>query len=121
MKMFPYEKLNNISECENVTITRELRTSRSEVFSFSPPRGYRGWDLGSQSRAIKSAVARKPSSIGTDRGDDVPDHSVNESQASQKPASELSLVPRLHAAERRRRRWCRRCRRMRMRMWVAGR
>lgn len=36
-------------------------------------------------------------SIGTDRGGDVPDHSVNESQASQKPASELLPVPRLHA------------------------
>lgn len=73
---------------------------------------------------IKSAVVRKPSSIGTDRGGDVPDHSVNESQASQKPASELSLVPRLHAARRRRRRTKRRrwrYRRMRMRMWVAGR
>lgn len=58
---------------------------------FSSPQEYRGWDLGSQSRAIKSAVARKPSSIGTDRGGDVSDHSVNESQASQKPASELSL------------------------------
>lgn len=70
-----------------------------EVFSFSSPQEYRGWDLGSQSRAIKSAVARKPSSIGTDRGGDVPDHSVNESQASQKPASELSPVPRREEKE----------------------
>jgi len=76
----------------------DICIDKLEVFSFSSPQEYRGWDLGSQSRAIKSAIARKPFSIGTDRGDDVPDHSVNESQASQKPASELSLVPRLHAA-----------------------
>lgn len=70
---------------------------------FSSPWGYRSYlqsqdHLRSQSRAIKSAIAQKPSTFGTDRSGDVPDHSVNESQASQKPASKLSLVPRLHVA-----------------------
>lgn len=77
--------------------------SQTKISLFSSPWGYRGYlqshgHLRSQSRAIKSAIARKLSTIETDRSGDVPDHSVNESQASQKPASELSLVPRLHVA-----------------------